>query len=221
MPGGSTYAIEDQRSLVFENPETVNIWVETDGWPDGLPDEIAREIWMPWMQIQTQYIIRQLTGRRWRGGFNFGPKANRPTAPDGSLDPDGWIIVQVRDTEAGGCGDWALKVGAEGDKGRIHLEININPPEGRSHCNLRGFAHEMAHVLGFWHVGGTIPLDIGGTETDPGDIEYNPAMQYHARLAYEIGRGRPYCGWPYGPSCAQTTPDAAARRDPTLGIRTR
>ena len=46
-------------------------------------------------------------------------------------------------------------------------------------------------------------LTIAGDETNPGDITYSEKMQYHARLAYEVGPDRLYCGWPYGPDCAE------------------
>ena len=39
------------------------------------------------------------------------------------------------------------------------------------------------------------------------------AEQYHAQLAYEVGRGHEYCGWPFQRSCA--TPKRVPR---TLGV---
>lgn len=86
--------------------------------------------------------------------------------------------------------------------GIIWIDINTDPDAGRSHCNIRPFAHELAHVLGFFHTFNGFNITIAGDETAPGDITFHPLLQYHARLAYEIGPGRPYCGWPYGPSCA-------------------
>ena len=66
-------------------------------------------------------------------------------------------------------------------------------------CGIKGFAHEMAHILGFYHVCGeapgscgTIPLSIGGDDSNPRDIEYSSKFQYHAKLAYQIGRGKSY-----------------------------
>ena len=31
---------------------------------------------------------------------------------------------------------------------------------------------------------------------------FNATEQYHARLAYEVGRVHQYCGWPFSRACA-------------------
>ena len=193
-PGNSEIAL----SSVLPNPETVNVYVVTDRWPFGLPDQIAREIWIPWMLDQMDSVVSQLTGEVWIGGFTTGPERDAPTEP-------GWITVLVRDDPDESCNAYA-RIGST--RGKIWLDININPADGQVHCSLRGFAHEMAHAFGFYHAvgdkpgqAGTIPLDIAGDLSNPGDITYDPKVQYHAQLAYRIGRDRPYCGWPYGEPC--------------------
>ena len=38
------------------------------------------------------------------------------------------------------------------------------------------------------------------------DIEwFTERERYHAQLAYEVGRGAAYCGWPFDPGCAGGT----------------
>ena len=191
---------ENALSRVLPNPSTVNLYVVTDGWPVGLPDEIAREIWLPWMREQMPRIVVQLTGEEWRGQFESGPDIG---------DRDGWITVRVRDRTDESCNAYA-DIGTIA--GRVWIDININRESTGTHCNLRSFAHEMAHAFGLWHVCdpqpgrcGTISVDIGGTETAPGDIEFAPSIQYHSRLAYEVGRGRAYCGWPMSARCLYGT----------------
>ncbi len=208
-PGSS----ETGQSWVLDDPAIVNVYIDTSNWPEGLPGEIAREIWLPWMREQMPRIVEQLTGETWRGRFEHGPgHSDAIIGPWGAVGdsmriPDGWIIVMVFDRPDKSCNAWA-HVGLARNRGAVWIDVNHNPADGQSHCNVRPFAHEMAHAFGFSHVCGfqpgscgTIPLDIGGTETAPGNIEYSPALQYHAQLAYEVGRGRPYCGWPFGPTC--------------------
>jgi len=161
------------------------------------------------MEGQTPRIFEQLTGQEWQGRFEWGPHD-----PEKSRQ-DGWITVIVRDRLDESCDAFGT-VGPPA--GIVWIDINIVPNEPTenqysTHCNLRAFAHEMAHVLGFWHncdrsdpclescACGSISLTIDGEESDPGDITYASIIQYHARLAYEIGPGRFYCGWPYNPSC--------------------
>ena len=175
------------------------------------------------MREQMPRIVEQLTGETWRGRLEHGP-GKWATRND---YPDGWIVVKVYDRPEqngySGCGGHGT-VGLSGDRGEIFIDLyadtylGVHDPANPILCTPKIFAHEMGHVFGFWHVCGlkpgscgTLPLDIGGTDTDPGDIEYSPALQYHAQLAYEVGRGRFYCGWPYGEGCAMVDPMARIR----------
>ncbi|MYB36792.1 MAG: hypothetical protein F4Y26_05240 [Gammaproteobacteria bacterium] len=205
-PGSS----ETGRSKVWADPTTINVYVETGpgdspnprnrgNWPEGLPDQIAREIWMPWMEEQTPRIIEQLTGQEWQGRFEHGP-----WDPDKSRQ-EGWITIQVYDRPDESCHAFGT-VGPP--RGIVWLDVNIEPGPGQSHCNLRPFAHEMTHALGFWHARGSFEITIAGTETAPGDITYNDRIQYHARLAYDAGPDRPYCGWPWSEACQEGDADA-------------
>ena len=67
--------------------------------------------------------------------------------------------------------------------------------------------------MGFWHVAETAgmpkPLMTPGSHfSDP--ATFNAAEQYHAQLAYEVGRGQGYCGWPYQESCPRHSFDQGA-----------
>ena len=195
-PGRSDEAL----SRVWPDPAAVNVYVETDHWPDGLPRPIAREIWIPWMREQTPRIIEQLTGRIWHGRFEAGP-----AAPEIKGQP-GWITVKVYDAADQSCYA-AATVGPPAST--IWIDINLKPAAGEVHCNIRPFAHEMGHALGFWHACGpepgacgTLALSIGSDQDNPGDIEFSENLKYHATLAYQAGPDRPYCGWPWSQECA-------------------
>ena len=67
--------------------------------------------------------------------------------------------------------------------------------------------HEVGHSLGFYH-----GLDLGDYimspfETDRAGV-VSEAEQYHARLAWELGRGAPYTPDPRRGSLAIRTTDA-------------
>ena len=53
--------------------------------------------------------------------------------------------------------------------------------------------------MGFFHVAD--PTTIMTSEVYTGRDTFNASEQYHARLAYEVGRGNAYCGWPFQASC--------------------
>ena len=59
---------------------------------------------------------------------------------------------------------------------------------------LDTFTHEVGHAFGFWHVTDFKAAMWNGSGFA---IEFNAQEQYHARLAYEVGRGQPYAGWPF------------------------
>ena len=62
--------------------------------------------------------------------------------------------------------------------------------------------HEIGHAFGFWHVAdprAIIVVRKPGHRS--GRISFDAREQYHMLLAYDAGRGRPYCGWPIAAAC--------------------
>ena len=54
--------------------------------------------------------------------------------------------------------------------------------------------HELGHVLGFSHVSDPLAVMHAAATCPP----FTAREQYHMLLAYEVGRGRSYCGWRRG-----------------------
>ena len=59
--------------------------------------------------------------------------------------------------------------------------------------------HELGHAFGFRHVADRDAIMFARDMA--GQVLFTDAEQFHMDLAYEAGRGRPYCGWPYSATC--------------------
>ena len=139
-------------------------------------------------------LVRQLTGRPYRGRVESGL---------GDRTRRGWITVRFVTQEEepeitqGACG--RARIG--GDPGAIWI---VRRARGRKACVSEAgfaslFAHEIGHAMGFFHVenrSAVMHPSFGGPST------FTATEQYHARLAYKVGRGHVYCGWPFQRSCA-------------------
>ena len=67
---------------------------------------------------------------------------------------------------------------------------------------LAVLAHELGHAVGFRHVDPQrFPTAIMTPATGSNFIYPSGHEQFHGDLAYEIGRGAGYCGWPHGDNC--------------------
>ena len=76
--------------------------------------------------------------------------------------------------------------------------------------DLETFSHEFGHALGFFHVDPRLYHNAvmrPSWARDRGEYRFSAQEKYHARLAYEVGRGHEYCGWPFQRICA--TPQRA------------
>ena len=122
--------------------------------------------------------VEQLTGTPFRGRITTG---TRLRAASGWVDvlPLGREIWDGRPV----CG--AARVG------RTEGQILINT-DRLEHCDLLPLAmHEVGHALGFFHV-----LNLGDYVMSPTLTEipavFTETEQFHARLAWELGRGAPF-----------------------------
>ena len=136
-------------------------------------------------------LAEQLTGQPYRGVIEDGI---------GDRTLAGWITVRFVTHEEepriaeGRCG--LALVGT--NPGSIWI---IRRARGNKDCVDEAifpelFAHEFGHALGFFHVGGNTAV-MAGTGFI-GKSTFTPREQYHAQLAYEVGRGQSYRGWPFG-----------------------
>ena len=56
--------------------------------------------------------------------------------------------------------------------------------------------------MGFHHVlDPTAVMDLNPIGNYP--TTFNAREQFHAQLAYKVGRGARYCGWPFSAACEQ------------------
>ena len=137
-------------------------------------------------------LAEQLTGQPYRGQIE-----------DGIADRErrGWITVRFitpeedPDLAEGACG--RATVGA--DPGNIWI---VRHPNCLPHFPEL-FAHEFGHAFGFFHVTDRNTVMAKGVYN--GIDRFTAREVYHARLAYEVGRGQRYCGWPFSPTCFPRT----------------
>ncbi len=140
----------------------------------------------------TPHYWNQLTGQSFRGRIETGRS-----------DPGerrGWIRVIPDWMEDGVCGRAAVGQ----NPGRIRLNA------ASAVClDLEVFAHELGHALGFRHVDPQrfpqAVMKTRGWRANQGQYRFSAREVYHARLAYEVGRGQRYCGWPFSPTCFSRT----------------
>ena len=122
--------------------------------------------------------VEQLTGAPFRGRITTGTRLR---------DESGWVDVVPLGTafwdDRSVCG--AARVG------RTEGQVHINTDRLDS-CDLLPLAmHEVGHALGFYHV-----LNLGDYVMSPTLTEipalFTETEQFHARLAWDLGRGAPY-----------------------------
>ena len=179
-------------SWVLSNPTTMNVYLRTDPWPH---DYLVRETWVPWIRDHLDGWVSELTGAPWRGRFVTGPERSKRY---------GWITIRLIDPATEYAGNWAAWCGyawVGSPTGEIWIDrtrnICIN-----SNWFPELLIHEIGHAFGFYHVSDRnavmFQVDMKGSRTGP---HFNQTEQYHAQLAYEVGRGQSYCGEPFTSSC--------------------
>ena len=196
------------RQMVYNDFDGVAA-ITTRVLPSTSPDVYvvdAPELFGP-IRAAVPRLVQQLTGASYFG--QIYAVATRPTSPYRG-------IVVVVDDSLVKCG--RAQVGAL--EGLIRLALNCSSSSARIFDDL--FAHEFGHAMGFWHTDpySTNPPGqncmasgwLGGVACN-GGRGFTPREQYHAQLAYRVGRGTPYCGWPLGKACYEQS----SARDSWIG----
>lgn len=201
------------------------IWVLDDPSPDfylwlGDPTgrRVAADSWLGWARRNLPHAVEAVTGERYRGRIHAGLS---------DLRQEGTITI-VFDTPPhesprgpNTCG--RAHIGAPVGRVWMYLDSSLRP---YSTCGgewqLSTFIHEIGHAMGLYHVSygrGVMCVRDGGARAEScrAGRQFAPAEQYHARLAYRIGRGwREYCGWPLRVACGDLPRRGAAPRMLTL-----
>ena len=138
-------------------------------------------------------LAEQITGRNYHGRIEAGLEERG--------EREGWITIRfVTETENPDISQRCGLATPGSDPGSIWIARDNH------RCFENGYfgrllAHELGHAFGLWHV-----ADHGTVMAAAGDVEwFTERERYHAQLAYEVGRGAPYCGWPFSPACAGGT----------------
>ena len=178
------------RSRVMVDPGRLNVYADVSSWPDALP----QGEWLPWIERQWSGWIRAMTGQPWTGRLESGPARDTPSTRN---PPPGSITIHWEGQLAGASACGTAPIGNWPDRGYITLRFH---PHCRpwSRYMTSALPHELGHVLGFSHV--SDPRAVMHVSSSSSS-SFTAREQYHMQLAYEVGRDRPYCGWPYSAAC--------------------
>ena len=198
--GSPSRALED-RFLVVLPTTSPNFHIRThnDQGEQRVPSASARG-----MREVIADAVEALTGEPYSGDITMGPE---------DVDRNGWITIEfVReedDPDFWGSANPDRVVCGRARVGAVVGRIWLNGSQiSDTRCVLDPLLrHEVGHALGFFHVPGSRDLmAVGRVDTD----HFTSREEYHAQLAYELGRYRPYTSGPLLMTRAEQR-EAAAR----------
>ena len=129
--------------------------------------------------------MSQITGRPYSTRIETGPAGTERT---------GYVtFVFRREEENSSCG--RASVGPPAARVILILHERCVATTTRL---LALVAHELGHAMGLYHVGDTRSVMYRSNR----DVtRFTDDERYHAQLAYEVGYGKRYCGWPFSAGC--------------------